>query len=387
MKTFSAELELILYALKLFLRFDASLAGELIDRAGKIDDWEPVLRLSGRHRVLPFLTLALDRAGAFRKIPAGIQTRLEKDLQNAVLDVRVKILEFKSYNRCLEEAGIPVIPLKGIALAETVYKETPVRRMGDVDILIKEKDLPRADKILQSEEFMTPSLINGWHTPLSEKIDGKGSRIRGTANLDLQWRPRLYIGDEYAEVPLAQAWEAAEPCPALGKNVSILSAAHQANHLLFQAANDFCKEYLFLYQLLDLAMVLEAGHLSKECFVLQEAAPASRNILERLMNAVEEIFFQKIPVIDWSSETWAICLCLSGSPLVPTRKVFITKIAGLPFLSFREKTLMYLGYFIPDAKRLRQDYGTGLKAGWTGWKDHWTRLIVGFIKLTRGLLK
>ncbi len=241
-KTCSPEIDLILAALRFFVHFESRRAEPLIQKVKAVSDWQPVIALAFRHRVLPFVTLALDKAGAFRDIPAETRMLMEKDVQQAVLDNRAKMAEFKKYNRYFEDAGIPVIPLKGIALTQTVYKETPVRRMGDMDLLIKEKDVPAMHAILENQDFFTPLLINLWHTGISEKINGKGSRVREGVDIDLQWRPRLFIGGKFAEWLPEDAWRDAERCPSLGSKVYLLNPSHLASHLLFQAGNDFSQD-------------------------------------------------------------------------------------------------------------------------------------------------
>jgi hypothetical protein len=46
----------------------------------------------------------------------------------------------------LSAADVPVIPLKGAVLAETVYCERALRPMNDIDLLIREEDLDRAQR-------------------------------------------------------------------------------------------------------------------------------------------------------------------------------------------------------------------------------------------------
>lgn len=47
-----------------------------------------------------------------------------------------------------EEESIEVIPLKGAALLEQVYKKIGLRTMGDIDILVRDKDFLRSAEIL-----------------------------------------------------------------------------------------------------------------------------------------------------------------------------------------------------------------------------------------------
>jgi hypothetical protein len=50
----------------------------------------------------------------------------------------------------LQGEGIPTIVLKGAALAETVYSNAALRPMRDLDILVEEHNLARADSIIRS---------------------------------------------------------------------------------------------------------------------------------------------------------------------------------------------------------------------------------------------
>ena len=51
----------------------------------------------------------------------------------------------------LQKEGIPAIPLKGLYLLKTIFKDLPgLRTMADIDILVKKEDYKRAKKILKS---------------------------------------------------------------------------------------------------------------------------------------------------------------------------------------------------------------------------------------------
>lgn len=387
--SYDSQSDFILSALQFFVRLKADHAGSLAQKAKAILDWQPVIALATRHRVLPFVALALDKAGAFKDIPVETWTWMGKDLQQALLDNRAKVAEFKKHNRFFEEAGISIIPLKGIALTQAVYNETPVRRMGDIDLLVKEKDISTVHQILEERGFLDPPLTNLWHTGISEKINGKGSRVREGMDIDLQWRPRLFIGGHFAEWNPDEAWRDANPCPALGSNVYLLSPSHQASHLLFQAGHDFSQDYLFLYQLLDLAMVIEKYGLCSEALLgeVKGLNLSSRSLLERLLRAVEEVFFHKDGIPVHSEPAQAIVKSIFYSALVPKEKVFFINHAGLPALSLREKVLLVLGYFFPEPRSIREKYGPGMPAFLLGWANHWRRLLGKLVKYALGLIK
>ena len=67
-----------------------------------------------------------------------------------------------------QEAGIPCIVLKGIALAEHVYPSIAMRGMSDVDILVKKDDLFKVDDYLSSLGYISQdsSVAKAIHNPV-----------------------------------------------------------------------------------------------------------------------------------------------------------------------------------------------------------------------------
>ena len=49
----------------------------------------------------------------------------------------------------LTREGLPVVVLKGAALAELVYQHIGLRTMADVDLLVEKKNLDKAGSILE----------------------------------------------------------------------------------------------------------------------------------------------------------------------------------------------------------------------------------------------
>lgn len=67
-----------------------------------------------------------------------------------------------------QEAGIPCIVLKGIALAEHVYPNIATRGMSDVDILVKKDDLFKVDDYLSSLGYISrdSTVAKAIHNPI-----------------------------------------------------------------------------------------------------------------------------------------------------------------------------------------------------------------------------
>jgi hypothetical protein len=57
------------------------------------------------------------------------------------------------------DAGVEAIVLKGMALAEVVYRNLAVRPMGDLDLLIRSEDIPKAVGILSEMGYAYPDFL------------------------------------------------------------------------------------------------------------------------------------------------------------------------------------------------------------------------------------
>jgi hypothetical protein len=88
--------------------------------------------------------------------------------------------------RALTEAGVEVIPLKGIPLAEFVYKNRALRRIGDADILVKVEDMAMAERTMRALGYAQES------SPRFEAVRKFAQHIppykkAGSVDVELHW--------------------------------------------------------------------------------------------------------------------------------------------------------------------------------------------------------
>jgi hypothetical protein len=110
------------------------------------DGWESVASLINDERVAPLLHRTL---GTLRIVPEAVAAGLQQSYR--VTGIR-NLLLLRALGECLRElaaARLPVIVLKGAALAETIYSNVALRPMGDVDLLIHPADLPAMRAVLE----------------------------------------------------------------------------------------------------------------------------------------------------------------------------------------------------------------------------------------------
>lgn len=88
-----------------------------------------------------------------------------------------------------QEAGIPCIVLKGIALAEHVYPNIATRGMSDVDILVKKEDLFKVDDYLSSLGYISQdsSVAKAIHNPVGYLASLEYRKNASPLNLHVHW--------------------------------------------------------------------------------------------------------------------------------------------------------------------------------------------------------
>jgi hypothetical protein len=114
--------------------------------------WDLVVAEARAQGVLPLLTRNLSRLG-FPSVPAAVRAELEAAYQrNAVRNT----LLARELSRLLERfgsGGVPVIPLKGVALAESLYGDAGLRMCSDLDVLVPRPAVGDAFKLLLANGY------------------------------------------------------------------------------------------------------------------------------------------------------------------------------------------------------------------------------------------
>jgi len=67
--------------------------------------------------------------------------------------------QIQTVTNALNEAQIPSILLKGHALARTVYPDPALRQSSDIDLLVRPRDIPAAEDVLESLGYTSPAKI------------------------------------------------------------------------------------------------------------------------------------------------------------------------------------------------------------------------------------
>jgi hypothetical protein len=163
--------------------------------------WKLLFDLAERHGAVPLLYQALvdvendieDAIPPEQK--SSLEQRYQTNLHKALFLSRelIRIVDRLSAN------GIEVMPYKGLALAEVIYRDIALRQSGDIDLLIRRQDLPRVRDAV-AELGYTPHMALSQAEERAYLKSGYEYAFDGAAGpnlLEVQWaiQPRFYSID------------------------------------------------------------------------------------------------------------------------------------------------------------------------------------------------
>jgi hypothetical protein len=136
------------------------------EAVSSITDWDAFSDLAIKNGVAAVVSASIDECGVSETIPLNVRAKLEA-LRNKAL-ARVVFISSVAAQMAgmLEEIGIKMILLKGLALEYTVYGAKGLRQMNDADVLIQPHQAIDAWYLLQEEGFICRPL----KSPLYRRI-------------------------------------------------------------------------------------------------------------------------------------------------------------------------------------------------------------------------
>ncbi len=115
-------------------------------------DWAFLYSFVDEHRVAPLLYWRLHELEVPRVPPVwmeALRARFERAARRSLSLTR----ELLSLLELFEAEGLPVIPYKGPVLAALAYENLALREFGDLDLLIRQRDIGRAQQLLRERGY------------------------------------------------------------------------------------------------------------------------------------------------------------------------------------------------------------------------------------------
>ncbi len=124
-------------------------------------DWTLLIEIATYHGTIPLLYQSLNTT-VKEAIPQTVLTQLRNRYhanasRNLFLSHElVKILKLFEANK------IPAIPFKGLVLAASVYGNLAMRQFSDLDILVRQQDIAKAQELLIAQKYQLEADYYGW---------------------------------------------------------------------------------------------------------------------------------------------------------------------------------------------------------------------------------
>ena len=251
-------------------------------------DWDAVLAEAYAEDLLP----ALNGAAAAADVPPPARRRVADALAAARARHLVMSRSLGTVLARFEAEGIAALPLKGPALAETVYPEPALRPFADLDVLVRPEDRRRADAALLALGHRRLADAHSWEFDI--EYDG-ATLYAGPdgVHVDLHWA--LVTEPRYAWSGEAEraVWQRAVPLTLAGRRTLGLAredlVLYLATHLAVHHALAGLRHHW------DVALVLGSGPLDWDALLARAARWRVRRPLYFVLRGVEDAFGPLVP--------------------------------------------------------------------------------------------
>ena len=242
----SPEFQLLLYCAR--SRPDA---GSVRDLVKKGVDWEVVLEHASRHCVRPML-LKTVRSVCWNTVPREIQLKLTHFNKLNVKNNLFFTGELLQLIELFQKNSIPIAAFKGPVLADSIYGDISLREFSDLDVLVQETDLHRAEHILTARGYQPDFPDRDYRSAFLSYQGQYAFRHRKTGiSVDLHWR----LSSKGIALPeqLASVWPRLEQVTIANRKVPTLGHVDLA---LFLAAHGTKEGWRSLLWVCDFAELL-----------------------------------------------------------------------------------------------------------------------------------
>ena len=190
-------------------------------------DWQAFLQLATSHGVRPLVYQSL-HATCWEALPEAARQELSHFYSANSAKNRFLAGELLHILQLFEAEQILALPFKGPVLAAVFYGDLGLREFTDLDILIRERDIPKAREILSNQGYRS-NLANAVITP-DVNVDELHSVSTGIS-IELHWQfsPRRFVPTLSAE----HVWNGIEPVVILGRRIWSFSSQDMFLFLAF----------------------------------------------------------------------------------------------------------------------------------------------------------
>jgi len=214
-------------------------------------DWQRFLGFAEHHAVRPLLHRAIPLlrvAGAPQSVHQILEATVRANAQKNLLYAA----ELLRLSAALRGANVPFASFKGVVLAHSLYGDIGLREFCDLDILVHEDDLGRAEDILAACGYLPGFPDRAWRSAfLGYQYQYLFRHARTGLTVDLHWR----LASKGVQFPLDtdEVWSHLAQISLEGRAVPVLGREDLA---LYLAAHGAKEGWRSLVWVCDFALLL-----------------------------------------------------------------------------------------------------------------------------------
>ena len=241
-------------------------------------DWDYFDKLVSQHRIQPLLIRGLRTLGG--DCPQELaKYRLQQS--RYVKQSMDRIQALAAINAAFSDAGIHMISMKGPMLAMELYGDPSLRTSRDLDLMVAQEDLDRAEEVLTGMGYMLEQHAYT-KTPLRRKYYGMLQHekhrvyVRNEICVEVHWR-----SDYQREQSFCELWSRREERQLLGRAIALMGHDDRIPALIIHAAEH---GFLRLRWLLDLyELQKKPGFSWERAYELMDAQGLGAVLLETML--------------------------------------------------------------------------------------------------------
>ena len=222
----------------------------LILQALDAADWERLGELAAHGQVSFQLYQRLMQPRLRASVSPALLERLRASAREQTLGALALVATLVEILRACSAADVPVMVLKGMHLAHTVYDDVSARYMSDIDLLFRRADLPRATQVFKSLGYEIPHDVASLIDLAPGNHEYTLEHPRYGVNVDVHWS---LTGANEAGIDEEEVWKRACTLTIGGQPALGMAQEDLLAHLCFHASHHHFYRGVGLRPLVDVA--------------------------------------------------------------------------------------------------------------------------------------
>ena len=207
-------------------------------------DWEKILEQAGQLGIAPIIYSALKQVTDSSQIPSESMEQFHASCARNTIRNMNLYRELKEILVAFAQEEIPVIVLKGAALAELVYQNIALRPMADLDLLVKKEDLDAAEHLLLTRDYIpyTPSFRpREWFPDHHHHL---APYLTPNRSLILELHHHIIPPPASASLPIHDLWRRALPAQIASTPCLVFAPEDMLLHLCLHLSHPSCLPFV-----------------------------------------------------------------------------------------------------------------------------------------------